>query len=63
MRTLEAEAKGTQVGVCIVYPMGAIDTPANRKDMPNADPRTWIDPAEIAGQQRSDQRGETAHGR
>ena len=26
------------VGVCIVYPMGAIDTPANRKDMPDADP-------------------------
>jgi NADP-dependent 3-hydroxy acid dehydrogenase YdfG len=48
MRTLEAEARGTQVGVCIVYPMGAIDTPANRKDMPNVDPRTFIDPAEIA---------------
>jgi hypothetical protein len=28
--------------------MGAIDTPANRKDMPNADPRTFIDPGEIA---------------
>ena len=48
LRTLEAEARGTQVGVCIVYPMGAIDTPANRKDMPNADPRTFIDPGEIA---------------
>ena len=43
LRTLEAEARGTQVGVCIVYPMGAIDTPANRKDMPNANPRTFID--------------------
>jgi NADP-dependent 3-hydroxy acid dehydrogenase YdfG len=48
LRTLEAEARGTQVGVCIVYPMGAIDTPANRKDMPNADPKSFIDPAEIA---------------
>ena len=48
LRTLEAEARGTQVGVCIVYPMGAIDTPANRKDMPNVDPRTLIDPGEIA---------------
>ncbi len=48
LRTLEAEARGTQVGVCIVYPMGAIDTPANRKDMPDADPKTFIDPNEIA---------------
>lgn len=48
LRTLELEAKGTQVGVCIVYPMGAIDTPANRKDMPNVDPSTFIDPNEIA---------------
>jgi NADP-dependent 3-hydroxy acid dehydrogenase YdfG len=47
LRTLEAEARGTQVGVCIVYPMGAIDTPANRKDMPNADPKSFIDPGEI----------------
>ncbi|HEY2746937.1 MAG TPA: SDR family NAD(P)-dependent oxidoreductase [Polyangia bacterium] len=48
LRTLEVEARGTQVGVCIVYPMGAIDTPANRKDMPNADPASFIDPNEIA---------------
>lgn len=48
LRTLELEAKGTQVGVCIVYPMGAIDTPANRNDMPNVDPSSFIDPNEIA---------------
>jgi NADP-dependent 3-hydroxy acid dehydrogenase YdfG len=48
MRTLEAEAEGTQVSVCIVYPMGAIDTPTNRKEMPNVDPQSFIDPAEIA---------------
>jgi NAD(P)-dependent dehydrogenase (short-subunit alcohol dehydrogenase family) len=48
LRTLELEARGTQVGVCIVYPMGAIDTPANRKDMPNIDPMSFIDPGEIA---------------
>ena len=48
LRTLELEARGTQVGVCIVYPMGAIDTPANRKDMPNVDPKSFIDPDEIA---------------
>lgn len=48
LRTLEAEARGTQVAVCIVYPMGAVDTPANRKDMPGVDPAMFIDPAEIA---------------
>jgi NADP-dependent 3-hydroxy acid dehydrogenase YdfG len=48
LRTLEVEARGTQVAVCIVYPMGAIDTPANRRDMPAADPQTFIDPGEIA---------------
>lgn len=48
LRTLEAEARGTQVAVCIVYPMGAVDTPANRRDMPGVDPQTFIDPAEIA---------------
>lgn len=48
LRTLDAEAKGTQVGVCIVYPMGAIDTPANRREMPATDPQDFIDPAEIA---------------
>jgi NADP-dependent 3-hydroxy acid dehydrogenase YdfG len=48
LRTLEAEARGTQVGVCIVYPMGAIDTPANRKAMPDVDPSSLIDPGEIA---------------
>jgi NAD(P)-dependent dehydrogenase (short-subunit alcohol dehydrogenase family) len=36
----------TKIGV--VYPMGAIDTPANRRDMPQSDPNTWIDPFEIA---------------
>jgi hypothetical protein len=25
-----------------------VDTPANRRDMPDADPNTWIDPNEIA---------------
>lgn len=48
MRTLDAEARNTQLAVCIVYPMGAVDTPANRRDMGNVDPGTMIDPAEIA---------------
>jgi NADP-dependent 3-hydroxy acid dehydrogenase YdfG len=48
MRTLDAEARHTQLAVCIVYPMGVVDTPANRREMPKADPATFIDPAEIA---------------
>jgi NADP-dependent 3-hydroxy acid dehydrogenase YdfG len=48
LRTLDAEAAGTQLAVCIVYPMGAVDTPANRRAMPGVDPASFIDPAEIA---------------
>lgn len=48
LRSLDAELKGTHVRVAVVYPMGTVDTPANRRDMPDADPTTWIDPAEIA---------------
>jgi NADP-dependent 3-hydroxy acid dehydrogenase YdfG len=48
MRSLDAELAGTQVRVAIVYPMGAVDTPANRRDMPAVDPARLIDPDEIA---------------
>jgi NADP-dependent 3-hydroxy acid dehydrogenase YdfG len=48
LRSLELEARNSQLAVCIVFPMGAVDTPANRRDMPGADPQTWIDPEEIA---------------
>lgn len=48
LRSLDAEARHTRLAVCIVYPMGVVDTPANRKEMPNVDPMTFIDPAEIA---------------
>ncbi len=46
INSLAAEIKAVRYGV--VYPMGAIDTPANRRDMPNADTSTWITPNEIA---------------
>jgi NAD(P)-dependent dehydrogenase (short-subunit alcohol dehydrogenase family) len=51
LKSIEAElgasgSHSTKIGV--VYPMGAIDTPANRRDMPQSDPNTWIDPQEIA---------------
>jgi NADP-dependent 3-hydroxy acid dehydrogenase YdfG len=48
MRTLDAEARNTQVAVCIVYPMGVVDTAANRRDIPGEDPSGFIDPEEIA---------------
>jgi len=48
LRSLDGDLAGTDIGVSIVYPMGVVDTPANRKDMPDADPGRWIDPEEIA---------------
>jgi hypothetical protein len=33
--------------VAVVYPLAAIDTPANRRATPDADPRDWVDPEEI----------------
>ena len=48
LRSLDGDLAGTDIGVSIVYPMGAVDTLANRKDMPGADPNQWIDPEEIA---------------
>jgi NADP-dependent 3-hydroxy acid dehydrogenase YdfG len=43
----ELASKG--VRTTIVYPMGVVDTPGNRKAMPDADPAEWIDADEIAG--------------
>jgi NADP-dependent 3-hydroxy acid dehydrogenase YdfG len=48
LKSLDAELKGSSAKAGVVYPMGAVDTPANRRDMPDADPKTWIDPNEIA---------------
>ena len=32
----------------VLYPMGVVDTPANRDGMPDADPADWIAPRELA---------------
>jgi NAD(P)-dependent dehydrogenase (short-subunit alcohol dehydrogenase family) len=48
LRSLDGELGGTSIQVSIVYPMGVVDTPANRHAMPDADPEHFIDPAEIA---------------
>ncbi|GGB13136.1 SDR family NAD(P)-dependent oxidoreductase [Puia dinghuensis] len=44
---LNATAKGKNVVASVVAP-STIDTPLNRKDMPNADFSAWVDPADIA---------------
>jgi NADP-dependent 3-hydroxy acid dehydrogenase YdfG len=48
LRSVEREVRGAGVRVAIVYPLGPIDTPANRRAMPDADPGGWVDPAGIA---------------
>ena len=48
LRSVEREVRGGGVRVAIVYPLAAIDTPANRRAMPDADPAAWVDPAAIA---------------
>jgi NADP-dependent 3-hydroxy acid dehydrogenase YdfG len=47
LKSLDGELKGSSAKAGVVYPMGAVDTPANRHDMPDVDPQSWIDPAEI----------------
>ncbi len=44
---LNETAKGTSITVSIVIP-STLDTPLNRKSMPDADPEKWVKPAEIA---------------
>jgi NAD(P)-dependent dehydrogenase (short-subunit alcohol dehydrogenase family) len=44
---LAEELKGDDVTVNAVLP-SILDTPANRKDMPKADPAKWVAPAELA---------------
>ena len=48
LRSLEREVRPSGVRVAVVYPLAAIDTPGNRREMPDADPRSWVNPAAIA---------------
>ena len=47
IRTLALESTGSGVTVNGVLP-GTIDTPSNRKSMPDADPSKWVQPESIA---------------
>jgi NADP-dependent 3-hydroxy acid dehydrogenase YdfG len=46
LRSLDGELAGTDARVAVVYPMGAVDTPANRRDMPGFE--RFIDARDIA---------------
>ncbi|HEU4577397.1 MAG TPA: SDR family NAD(P)-dependent oxidoreductase [Polyangiaceae bacterium] len=46
LRSLDGELAGTDARVAVLYPMGAVDTAANRRDMPGFD--RFIDPVDIA---------------
>lgn len=46
-QSLAEELKSTSVTVNAVLP-SIIDTPANRKDMPDVDPAAWVAPADLA---------------
>ena len=47
LQSLAAEVRAQGIGVSVIYPMGAVDTPANRKAMPKVDPADWIDPRDL----------------
>lgn len=47
LRALAVELGPRRVAVAVVYPLAPIDTPANRRAMPETDPRDWVDPEEI----------------
>lgn len=47
LHAVQEEVVRHGVSVAVVYPMGVVDTPANRLAMPDADASGWIDPAEI----------------
>ena len=47
IRTVAAENKDAGITANVILP-GTMDTPANRKMMPNADVRKWVQPANVA---------------
>ena len=48
LRSLDKELASKGVRGLVVYPMGTLDTHANREAMPDADPARWIDTATLA---------------
>jgi NAD(P)-dependent dehydrogenase (short-subunit alcohol dehydrogenase family) len=48
LRAVDEETAPGGVRAVAVFPMGTIDTAANRASMPAADPARWIDPGSLA---------------
>ena len=48
VKSLGAEYAADGLRTSVLYPMGIVDTPANRNAMPDGDPSTWIAPQELA---------------
>jgi NADP-dependent 3-hydroxy acid dehydrogenase YdfG len=48
LKSLADEFQDDGVRVSVLYPMGVVDTAANRDAMRDADPETWIAPRELA---------------
>lgn len=48
LRAVDDEVSRSGLAAITVFPMGTIDTPANRAAMPSGDPAGWIDPASLA---------------
>jgi len=47
LHAIQDEVGAQGVASAVVYPMGVVDTYANREAMPDADRSKWIDPVEI----------------
>jgi NADP-dependent 3-hydroxy acid dehydrogenase YdfG len=48
VQSLGKEEREAGLRTTVLYPMGVVDTPANRDAMPDADPSAWITPRELA---------------
>ena len=48
VKSLDKEGRDEGLRASVLYPMGVVDTPANREAMPDADPSGWIAPRELA---------------
>lgn len=48
VKSLDKEGREEGLRASVLYPMGVVDTPANREAMPDANPSTWIPPRELA---------------
>ncbi|MFB6286243.1 MAG: SDR family oxidoreductase [Candidatus Bipolaricaulia bacterium] len=48
VKSLEKEEQNAGLRTTVLYPMGVVDTPANRDAMPDADRSGWITPRELA---------------